>query len=160
MKLTKQDAIFKHRIMWCHIGSIFKKMDDDSLYLYELRTAYKNKWVSDSTFMLAIKRIAFTKVFLNLYTNYSELISGCFLCTYSNQEYEKYLRCSYMQHIENVCSAFCPFQNASIDECKFTGASNCLNGIYMKLVQSVINYNWENASKIAYKIAFLKEVEK
>ena len=159
MKLTKQDAIFKHRIMWCHIGSIFKKMDD-SLYLYELRTAYKNECLNDSTFMLSIKHMAFTKVFLNLCTEYSELIGYCFLCTYSNQEYQKYLRYSFMQNIEDVCSAFCPFQNASIDEFKSTGSSNCLNGVYKKLIQSVQKYDWKEASKIAYEIAFLKEVVK
>lgn len=160
MNLTKQDAIFKHRILWCHIGALFEKMYDDSLYLYELKTAYKNKCLNDSMFMLAIRHMVFTTVFLNLYTKYSDLDIGCFLCTYSNQEYKKYCKYSYMQYIEDVCSAFCPFQNANVDEFKSTGSSNCLNGVYKKLIQSVQKYDWKKASKIAYKIAFLKEVVK
>jgi hypothetical protein len=62
-----------------------------------------------------------------------------------------------MQYVEDVCSAFCPFQNVSTNT---AFKPYCLNGVYKKLIQSVQKYDWKKASKIAYKIAFLKEVAK
>ena len=144
MNLTKQDAIFKHRIMWCHIGH------------------YLEKWIdSDCAFIggiIAAKADALGTRFSKCVPPY--LKGNCFLCHYATEMTIANfgidpLDISLGKAIDiNPCELYCPLNEYA------NSGGKCLCGLYNKVHAALYDGNFKEASKIAYEIAFLKEVEK
>lgn len=144
MRFTKQDAIFKHRIMWCHIGH------------------YLEKWIeSKHTYaggIITAKADAFGNRFSKCIPPY--LKGNCFLCHYACEMIIADFGIDPLKIPPDVitamspCEMYCPLNDYA------NSGGECLCGLYDKINTALWDSNLKEASKIAYEIAFLKEVVK
>lgn len=144
MRFTKQDAIFKHRIMWCHIAHYLEKRIDS-------KYAYAGGVVS-------VKADAFNSRFSKCIPPY--LKGNCFLCHYACEMIIADFGIDPLKIPPDVitamspCERYCPLNDFA------NSGGECLCGLYNKLNAALDADNLKDASKIAYEIAFLKEVVK
>ena len=144
MRFTKQDAIFKHRIMWCHIGHYLEKRIDS-----------KHTCTGD---IVTAKFGAFCGRFSKYIPPF--LKGNCFLCHYAIES--TIVDFGIDQFDSNLfetmgispCEMHCPLNDYA------NSHGECLCGLYNKVKAAINGGNLKEASKIAYEIAFLKEVEK
>ena len=144
MRFTKQDAIFKHRVMWCHIGYYLEKWID---YEYSFKGG-----------IVMAKMDA-------LGTRFSKCVpphlkGNCFLCHYATEMTIANFGIAPLDIILgkvtgiSPCEMHCPLNDYANSNDK------CLCGLYGKFNNALYDNDFKEASKIAYEIAFLKEVEK
>lgn len=143
-RFTKQDAIFKHRIMWCHIAQ------------------YLEKWI-DSEY--AFKGGVITAKLDAFHARFSKCIppllkGNCFLCHYACEMIISDFGIDPLKippdliTAMNPCELYCPLNDYA------NSGGKCLCGLYNKITTALDDDNLKEASKIAYEIAFLKEIVK
>jgi hypothetical protein len=144
LRFTKQDAIFKHRVMWCHIGHYLEKFaDSKDTFMGGIVTAKADAFVT-----------RFSKCIPPL------LRGNCFLCHYAYEMTIADFGIDPLKIAPDViigmapCELYCPLNDFANSDGK------CLCGLYNKIKGSLNDGDLEEASKIAYEIAFLKEVIK
>lgn len=126
LHLTKIDAVFKHRIMWCAVAEKLRQLEGSNQFIT----------ISD------VKREVID-------TRFSKIPSPdarCFMCDYAIEA---------MPSIHGSACKFCPLMELSLGQKLTDCIGTCLNGLYSIVEAEILYGNYTKASKTALEIAFL-----
>ena len=126
LHLTKVDAVFKHRIMWCAVAEKLRRLEGSGLEVS----------------LEKIKEDVIYTRFLKLYRPFA----CCFLCDYTVE---------VAPPIHGSVCKFCPLMELSLSQKLLDNVGECLNGLFSVVCARISDCEFKKASKTALEIAFL-----
>lgn len=126
LHLTKIDAVFKHRVMWCAIAEILRQLEGFGLEVS----------------LEKIKEDVIYTRFLKLHRP----LASCFLCDYTVE---------VAPALHGSACDICPLMELSSSQKLSDCVGECLNGLFSVVCARISDCEFKKASKTALEIAFL-----